>query len=94
MRFCPPDLAKKQRCDRKLRLEPPRAGETQTRLPAVDYDRKAAPPDPFGFMKSALSLPILHKTMPEAVYVPRFDSRLDFEGSTMGFEPERYGRAL
>ena len=84
--------AKKQR---QLCLAPPRAGETQTRLPAVDCERKAAPPDPFGFMSSALSLPMLHKMMPDAVYVPRFGTQLGFvPGSTMGFEPERYGRAL
>eukprot|EP00966_Prymnesium_polylepis_P213039 4933855-Prymnesium_polylepis.1 len=52
-------------------------------------------PDPFAFLNSALSLPVLHKLMPDAVYVPKFGSRLDFEaGSTMGLEPERYGRAL
>lgn len=76
--------AKKQRC-----LEPARLcdkDKTQLRLPAklVECERKG--PDPFAFMSSsALSMPVLHKMMPDAVYVP-----------TLGgdFKPERNGRAL
>lgn len=69
--------------------------KTQLRLPAVVVERERKVADPFAFMNRTLSLPVLHKTMPNAAYVPKFGSQLDFEpGSTMGFEPERHRRAL
>jgi hypothetical protein len=82
--------AKKQRKDMCVVA----TGGGQAKL--TDAPAKAATrPDPFAFMKrSTLNLPVLHKMMPDAVYVPTFGTRLDFEGSTMGFEPERHGRAL
>eukprot|EP00966_Prymnesium_polylepis_P247300 5718386-Prymnesium_polylepis.1 len=43
--------------------------------------------DQFAFMDSALALPMLHKMMPDDVYVPPF-------GSVLGFEPVRNGPAL
>ena len=73
--------AKKQRC-----LEPARScdkDKTQLRLPAKIVERKV---DPFAFMSSSvLSMPVLHKMMPDAVYVPTFGG---------DFKPERNGRAL
>ena len=74
-------VAKKQRC-----LEPARLcdkDKTQLRLPAKIVERGV---DPFAFMSnSALSMPVLHKVLPDAVYVPNFGE---------GFEPQRNGAAL
>jgi hypothetical protein len=91
-------MCKKRREDTQS-LEPARlcdADKNQLRLPAKVVERERKGPAPFAFMtSSALSLPILHNVIPDAVYVPKFGSQLDFEaGSSMGFEPERYGREL
>ena len=70
-------------------------GDAQMRFTDAP-EKEQRRPDPFAFMPgTGLSLPVLHKMLPDAVYVPKFGTRLDFEaGSTLGFEPERHGRAL